>query len=135
MFRKSLFIITFLLCVYGVNTSAQVPCPAAFVCISQEAANRAAENARELPAVKDKVTALEQALKDKDSIIAANKDAAGKNEADLKAALVKTQTDLATATGQIISLHAQTVRDAALIDILLKNTRSKCLPFSVCIGH
>lgn len=118
---------------------AQTACPATMpagtVCISQTAANIAAEDHRVRTAQESEIATLKQSLLDKDATAADIKKTAAANEADLKAALVKTQTDLATATGQVISLQAQTVRDAAIVDVLLKNSRAKCLPFSICIGH
>lgn len=119
------------------NVSAQSPCagvvmPAGTLCISQEAGNAAAENARELAATKEKVVVLEQALVDKDKIIADNKDTAAKNEADLRKQLHKTESDLSLVTGQLIAKEAELNRNILVIDVLLKNTRKKCAPLSIC---
>lgn len=108
-----------------ISTSAQTLCPEGLVCISQAAANQAAENARELTATKAKVTILTEALTEKDKIIADNKAVADKNEADLKERLHKTEVELATKTGQLLGAEANSVRQLAVIDVLLKNTRPK----------
>lgn len=133
----SLLLTIVILAVSVIVTSAQSPCegvvmPAGAVCISQTAANAAAQNARELDATKNKVNVLTEALTEKDKIIADVRVNASKNEADLKAALTNTQTELAIKTGQLIGAEASNVRNLAIIDLLLKQTRKKCLPFSVC---
>lgn len=140
---KNLLTLTFALTIaltFSTSVRAQSPCdgvtmPAGTVCLSQQAANKAAENVRELDAVKNKITVLEAALAEKDRIIADNKTAANQNEADLKAALTKTQEKLATVTGKLIGAEENVVRFTGVIDVLLKNSRAKCLPFSVCIGR
>lgn len=125
MFTKSVFFIIFFTYVYAVNISAQTVCPDGMVCISKAAANQAAENARELTATKAKVATLTEALTEKDKIIADNKAVADKNEADLKERLHKTEVELAAKTGQLIGAEANSVRQLAVIDVLLKNTRPK----------
>lgn len=122
----------------SLAASAQSPCdgvvmPAGTICISQAAGNAAAENKQELDATKAKVGVLTEALTEKDKIIESVRATASKNEADLKAALTNTQTDLATKTGQLIGSEASNVRHLAIIDLLLKQTRKKCLPFSICL--
>lgn len=112
----------------GLNVSttfAQEPEPPK-VCISQAAANQCAANARELPAVREKNAVLEAALLEKDKSIAEIREAARKNEADLKEALVKTQSELAVKTGQLIGAEAMVTRLTAIIDFMLKNGRQKC---------
>lgn len=123
----------------SVSVSAQTgsPCdgvimPAGAVCISQATANAAVANKRELDATKLKIEALEDALKAKDGIIADNKRTASQNEADLKAALTNTAIDLATTKGQLIGAEANSTRQLAIIDLLLKGQKKKCLPFSIC---
>lgn len=95
------------------------------ICISQEAANRAAELARENPVLKEKIAVLEAALKAKDETIAELKATNEKNVADLKTALTKTETELSRVTGQLIATEAQMVRFTAIIDFMLKNGRIK----------
>lgn len=126
-----------LIFVSAMSALSQSPCstvqmPAGTICISQQAANKAAENARELEATKGKVTVLEDAIKVKDQQITDLRSTSGKNEADLKEALHKTEVELAKVTGQVIQLEADRVRWTAVIDLALKNTRKSCKPFSVC---
>lgn len=122
------FAIGFVLVCFASAVSAQSNCPpmpVGTVCISQTAANQAAENARELAATKDKAATLEQALKDKDATIAENKDAAEKNVADLKKALHDTEISLATATGQLIKCEANDVSNRAIIQVLVQNYKAR----------
>lgn len=122
----------------SVAVRSQSPCdgvqmPAGTLCISQAAGNVAAENKRELDATKQKVIVLESALADKDKLIAEIKAVGVKNQADLTAALHKTEVELATKTGQLIGAEAANVRSLAIIDVLLKGQKKKCMPFSVCL--
>lgn len=128
--KKLILLVTFIILSTCTYAHAQTECPANFVCITQEAANRAAQNARELEAQKQKVIVLESALVEKDKNVAEIQLAKDKNEAELKAALTETQTKLATATGQLIGAEATNVRLTAIIDFMLKNGRSKC---NLCI--
>jgi ABC-type transporter Mla subunit MlaD len=99
--------------------------PAGTLCITQAAGNAAAENRRELDATKEKVIVLTDALTEKDRIIADVRATAGKNEADLKEALTRTQTELATKTGQLVGCETMNVRQTAIIEVLLKHVRPK----------
>lgn len=131
-----LFLIVFF--VSGVlNISSQTPEPDAGsekVCISQAAANKCAENARVVSALEAKILVLETAIAEKDKNVAEIRDAAKKNEAELKAALTETQTKLATATGQLIGAESNIVRLTAIVDFMLKNGRKKCGPLTfICI--
>lgn len=120
-----LIVVAIFLLFASSSLQAQTQCPSGMVCISQAAANQAAENARELSATKAKITTLTEALAEKDKIIADVRATASKNEADLKEALTKTQTELATKTGQLIGCEANSTRQLAVIDVLLKNVRPK----------
>jgi len=125
---RLIFIIAFLLVLWPVAAFSQVPCPpmpVGTVCISQQAANAAASNARELAATKEKVAVLEDALKQKDASIQELKDTNAKNVADLKDALNKTEVQLATKTGELVGSEAEKTRLLAIIDVLLKSTRPK----------
>lgn len=53
---------------------------------------------------------------------------------DLKKEIYRLQTELAKTTGELTAQQQMTVRLSAIIDITLKHTRKKCLPFSVCIN-
>src|SRR4051812_7296291 len=107
--KKALCIVSILF-LAGVIARAQAPsCPIGLVCISQAAANVAAQNARELAATKEKVTTLEAALVEKDKNVADVQAAAATNVADLKDRLQKTEIELATKTGQLIGSEAMNV--------------------------
>lgn len=109
-----------------VSTFVDRPgCPANFVCISQESANKAAQLARENPALIDEVKVLKAQLTEKDQIIADNKKAARDNEADLVRRLHETEVKLATATGQIIECRSDKTMYTGLIEYLTKNQKSK----------
>lgn len=138
MYAKLVFLNIFLICVITANISAQSPCdgiqmPPGTLCITQAAGNQAAQLAREAPLKDEKIKVLTDALTEKDKIIADNKAVAAKNEADLKEALTRTQTELAMKTGQLIGSEASNVRNLALIDVLLKSTKKQCKPFSICV--
>lgn len=83
------------------------------ICISRQAAEACATNAAKVTALEAQIVTLEQALKDKDSIIN-----------DLK-------VEVALKTGQIISNEQTLAQNRAIIEVLLKNTRKKCMPFSI----
>jgi flagellar motility protein MotE (MotC chaperone) len=123
---KLILIAAALLFAAPVATFSQtVDCPAGFVCISQEAANKARENALELQATKEKAVVLETALTEKDKSIAELRETARKNEADLKERLHKTEVELATKTGQLIGAEAERTRLIAITEFLLKHGRVK----------
>ncbi len=111
--------------VFVTSAAAQTECPAGKICLSQAAANQAAEDHRVRAALEAEIAVLKQALLDKDKIIEDNKATAGKNEADLRDALHRTEVDLATKTGQLIGAEASNVRNLAIIDLLLKSVRPK----------
>lgn len=125
---RLIFITAFLLILCPVAAFCQSACPsmpAGTVCISQEAANVAAANARELAATRGKIAVLEEAVKQKDANAEELKDANAKNVADLKDALSKTQIELAAKTGQLIGAEAEKTRMSAMIELLLKYARPK----------
>ncbi|MEO8649812.1 MAG: hypothetical protein ABI539_11660 [Acidobacteriota bacterium] len=108
------------------SAAAQCPVmPAGFLCITQEAGDRAAANSRELAATKEKVGVLEAALVEKDKNTAEIRAAAEKNVADLKDAMHRTELELATKTGQLIGSEASNTRCLATVDVLLKYARPK----------
>jgi nucleotide-binding universal stress UspA family protein len=120
--------IAFVVLLFVSAAVAQSGCPvmpAGYLCITQEAGDRAASNARELAATRDKVVVLEAALIEKDKNTEEIRAAAAKNEADLKAALHRTEVELATKTGQLIGSEAEKTRMLATIDVLLKYARPK----------
>lgn len=138
--KKLIHLTAFLTLFLAVSLSvrSQSPCdglqmPAGTLCITQQAGNAAAQLAREAPLKDEKIKVLETSLTDKDKIIADIKAVAAKNESDLRASLHKTEVELATKTGQLIGEQASNVRNLAVIDVLLKNSKKQCKPFSICI--
>lgn len=125
-----LLILFAFICLLGMFATDHAQCPtmpAGTFCLTQEQANKVAENKRELDATKAKVDVLQQALLDKDTIIGNLKDTNEKNTADLKVALHDTEVKLATSTGQLIEMQADRVRWTAVIDVLIKSTRKKSI--------
>lgn len=112
---KVLFAIIFLGCVCAIDISAQTECPVDKVCISREAAQKAIENA-------DKVIALETESKAKDDALAGFR-------GELNAMRIK----FAEVSGENSALRQNAVSDRAIITELLKYTKKRCLPFSVCL--
>lgn len=99
---------------YHAVSAQSSDCPADKVCISREAALRA--------------------LADSDTVKADAVAIAGYKQAidDLKAELNKMRVEFANVSGENSGLRQAAVRTDAIIDVLLKNSRKKCMPFSVC---
>ena len=95
------------------------------VCISQASANVCRDNALLIPALNEKIAALEAQVKARDTTIAELKEANAKNVADLTAAIHKTELALATKTGELVGCEAGRVRDSAIIQFLVQNTKKK----------
>jgi len=95
---------------------ANVPMPGETVCITRQDLIRFLQT-------DDENTALK----------AANKDIKQAAE-ELKKEIYRLQTELAKTTGELTAQQQMTVRLSAVLDLALKNTRKKCLPFSVCIN-
>ena len=115
---------------------SQVECPVmpnGLLCVTQAAGNRAAELAHENPALQAKIVVLENALLEKDKSIKELKDTGRINVDELKKTIHTAEVKLATAAGQIIELEADKVRWTAVIDVLVKGQKKKCMPFSVCL--
>jgi hypothetical protein len=104
---------------------SQTQCPPTMVCLSQEAANKAAENARLIPALEGKIAALEDGMKQKDVSIAELRATNLQNVADLTARMHRTEVSLAEKTGTLIACEAASVRNMAIIDGLLKKRQVK----------
>lgn len=127
---KGFAAIAAVLFLFALSAAAQTtaPCPvmpAGTLCVSQQAGNVAVSNAKELEATKQKVTILEDALKQKDADILLVQQTAAKNVADLTAALHSTELKLATATGQLIGTDAERVRLIAMLEAAMKNTKKR----------
>jgi septal ring factor EnvC (AmiA/AmiB activator) len=112
--------------VFATCASAQ-NCPENMVCISQQAANKAAENARELEATKEKVTVLESALKSKDDTIREIQETAKKNENDLREAIRRTESELSRTNGMLTAREAEVVRQSAIITAMIPMLRRKSI--------
>lgn len=123
---KKIIVIFSFIFVFSVSIySQQVQCPQGYVCITQEAANKVAENVRELQATKEKVTTLENALELEKKNTKEVQETAKKNEDDLKDRIHKTEIELAGTKGQLISKEQELVRLVAQFEFLLKNGRVK----------
>lgn len=93
-----------------------VECPADKVCISREAAIKAVETSKERDALKEQIKAEQQAVE------------------DMRKELNEMRVKFAAASGELSGLKQNAVQDRAIIEVLLKSQKKKCLPFSVCIG-
>lgn len=132
-YTRKLSMIAACVLAFAFSAAAQSVCPDGMVCISQAAANQAAENAREKAALEAKVSVLEAGLIEKDKSIEEVKQTARANEADLKDALSKTEVKLGTATGELIGARAQIVTQTAMIEFMLRNGRKKCSLTIICL--
>lgn len=103
--------ITFLLFA-AVGIKAQ-ECPADKVCISPEAARKAIENAETVKAQAEQIKTLTGALNDEKEV--AN----------------KLKIEFAETKGELTALKQNAVSDRAIIELLLKNSKKKCMPFSI----
>jgi hypothetical protein len=130
--RKLIFLIAFIFC--GACNYAYGQTDPQPVCISQQAANACATNARTIPALEAKIAILEAALVEKDKSIDELKETNRKNVQDLTKAVHDGDVKLATATGQLIEKDGTIVRITAILDFVMKNGRNKCGPLTViCI--
>lgn len=121
MTRRALMIALAMLSLLGFSASGQtetaagnVECPPALVCISREAAIKALQDS-------DRVKALEAEMVVKDQAIA-----------DLKKLLDDIRLELARTSGQLTGEQQTNVQNRAIIDLLLKSAKKKCMPFSIC---
>lgn len=111
-----------------MSISAQCPTtmPAGTLCITQEAGNKAAENARLIPVLEEKIKVFETiVIPEKDKSIAEIKETAAKNEAALKEQNTKLLTDIAAKTGQLITYEKIFTRDSAWFEYLIKTSKGK----------
>lgn len=130
--KKIILLTSFIILTTAQFVHAQCPVmPVGTLCLTQEQANIAAANTRELGAVKAENQTLKDSLDSKDKTIADLKGTNQKNVADLTERLTKTQTDLATVTGTVIAQDKELNRNAAIMDIMLKHVGKHCSAFSV----
>ena len=112
---KNLCFITIFLLAGVVGVSAQAnDCPADKVCLSRAAAQKALVDADTVKAQAAEIAVLKQALLDE------------------KLVAVKLKIEFAEKSGELTALKQNAVSDRAIIDLLLKNTKKKCLPLSIC---
>lgn len=112
---KILFITT-LFFLFAITASAQCPeMPPGFLCVTREAAQAGLEAG-------DKAKALEVELKARDE---AHK--------TVVQALNDMRIEFARVSGENTALKQNAVSDRAIMEILLKNTKKKCLPFALCV--
>lgn len=111
----------FIFCLFGAASvvraqaeSAGAGCPADKVCISREAALKAVENAETVKAQAVQIEALKKAIDD---------------EKDVANAL---KIQFAEKSGENTALKQNAVADRAIIELLLKSVKKKCMPLSVC---
>lgn len=141
MFTKPRFLTIFRRCVYVVT----ILLLAALWSFAQETKPTPATTAQNNPCAnvsmpQDAVCVTRQDLirflqtDDQNTALKAENDAVKKAAEDLKKEICRLQTELAKTTGELTAQQQMVVRLSAVLDLALKNTRKKCLPFSVCIN-
>jgi hypothetical protein len=111
---RKILILTTIFLMSGVAYSQDCPDPAGCVTITRQAALKALTDA-------DKVKALETEAKAKDAAIATFRDE-----------LNQIRIEFARASGENTILKQQAVADRAMLELLLKQTRKKCYPLTIC---
>lgn len=111
------YIVTTLLIIAGLAAACMAQsaeCPADKVCITRDAALKA--------------------LADADTVVQQSKEIAVKDQAiaDLKKLLEDLRIEFARVSGELTATKQNAVSDRAIIDLLLKSQKKKCLPLSVC---
>lgn len=109
-----IFVFAAVIGVRAQDAEPVTPCPADKVCISRQAALKAVADA-------DKVIALETESKAKDQAIA-----------DIRDALNKMRIEFAEKAGENTALRQNDVSNRAIIDLLLKNTKKRCILSPFC---
>lgn len=114
---KNTLLILLLLTVTVLSANAQSTapvCPPERVCISVEQAR--------------------QALIDADTVRAQTAEIAAKETVieELRAEIGRLRIELAKMTGEKTGADQANVRLTAIVDLLLKSAKKKCMPFSVC---
>ncbi len=104
------------LCVAAnAQTASPTPCADNCVTISREAAIKAVETAKELDAMKVQKIADDKAFE------------------DLRRELNDIRVKFAAVSGELSGVKQAQVRDAAIIELLLKSAKKQCKPFAICI--
>lgn len=115
----------------GLAGTAQGQCPPAGCLITQEEANVAASNAREVVALRAAVEERTKALAEKDKTIADLKLLNLQNIQDITARLNTVTADLAMEKGQRVQLEADKVFWTEILKVAIQNTRKKCAGVSL----
>jgi hypothetical protein len=110
-----LLTILFVIFAFAWAVNAQdCPHPSGCVTISRDAAVKALADS-------DRVAALEAEVQVKDAAIASFRDE-----------LNTMRIEFARVSGEATGLRTAAARDAAIIELLLKYSKKKCLPLSIC---
>jgi hypothetical protein len=112
--RPILGIFLLLLCGTFHAAAQTVECPVDKVCITRDAALKALADADAVVAQKAELAVKDQAI------------------ADLKELLNKMRIEFAEKSGENTALKQNAVSDRAIIDILIKGQKKKCMPLSIC---
>ncbi len=110
---KKLFALSIIFFALAITAMSQ-ECPVGRICLTPEQARIALENA-------DKVKVLEAYVKTLETA-----------QNDYKAEISKVRIEYAEKVGENTALKQNAVSDRAIIEILLKSSKKKCMPFSVC---
>lgn len=113
---KNVLLAVTIVFVLTLAAHAQTECPSGLVCITPAAARKALVDA-------DTVKAMQAEKVENDKAMG-----------DLRELLGKMRVQFAEVSGELTALKQSAVQDRAVIEILLKNTKKRCLPFSVCIN-
>lgn len=122
---KPTFITLIFIFVCCLSASGQ-DCPPNMICLNQQQANIAAENARLRPELENKIKVLEEALTAEKQNTADVRATAAKNEADLKERLKITEIELSFEKGKNVGLASENVSQRAIITAFLPMIRKKC---------
>lgn len=100
---------------FSQDQPQQAECPPGMACLTREAAVKALQAG-------DRAEALEKEVEVKDAAIE-----------QLRAEIFRLQRELAVMSGEKTGHEQMVVRLTAIVDVLLKGQKKKCMPFSVCL--
>lgn len=112
---KYLALIAVFLVLPATASAQSVDCPANFVCITPAAAKKFIELDETVKAQVTEIATLKQSI------------------TDYKDLLNKMRVEYAEKAGENTALKQNAISDRAIMEVLLKNTKKKCLPFSICL--
>lgn len=116
LFLKTVLVLITLVILIG-RAQAQDACPpmpSGYLCLPRAVALKALEDADVRKALEAEKVQLNQAIE------------------DIRKELNNMRIEFARVSGENTALKQNAVSDRAIIDLLLKNTRKKCLPLSIC---